>query len=1201
MHLGTRLRRASATAIVLLGLLAGLGVASANADDVVSASPADTPVFSGGGGGRQTPRVAEQTPDTLPNSTTSTPLPSPSPLQTASPLNPTAPSPVPSTPKDATNSTSSSTAKPSGKTDGQASHTVRFDPDDGNTPTQATVKAGTLASPPGNNPVREGFRFDGWTRDGQPFDFQTPILQDTRLTARWTKATDWTLSPDHGPASGTRVTINPPSLQEPYYMSIQAAGDQFTGLTGDGRIYIWAQDGTPKQVPSPAQAPDGFRYQQTATGNQWQAAIGSDQHIYTWTGQQPTPTILDTKQNTKFTSISTSDDLLLAVDQQGQVHAFQAGQTDSRNMKPTEQSTISLPGQAQATLAVASPSRTLIVDTDGQAWAWDTSRTANVKPERIRQDQGMRITQAQALSQGFLLLDAKGQAHHLADSETSPATTGLPENMKASRITVNKNQAVTTGTDGHIWTWKPGETPMRADNGNQPYMQAVRIGNRITALDRQGSLYQWSINTQGQPDKPAKVDSTQAATLESASLDGQALTLIKTDGSWQAEMPASQPGPVTITLAGRQDNQPFTRTLDYTVDQTLTRTAQPGSTYKISFSTAGGSQAPQAQQVAYPFGRVQRPYPNPTRSGYQFDGWFIGNAAYDFSKPVTSNLTLTAHWTYKDPNNTWRINPDTGSQLGHETTTITPPTSQGIRFNQTSSSSNVKDFSSAAFSLAVGSDGNAYSWGNNMYGQLGNGTNTNQTTPVQVKKPAGAPANFTYMQISAGASHSLAIGSDGYVYAWGNNNHGQLGNNNTKNSSVPVRVYGASNSGEGLKAIQVCAGMWNSMALGIDGTVFSWGSQARGYDTTSGTTPQTIPTTVEDSSDPSGVFHAVQISTSWSFNLAIGQDGYVYVWGYNTNGQFGNNTSDGIHTTTVHSTPSRIPNPAYPQDTGRGWRALQVSAGGWHALVIDEENKIWAWGFNRNGQIGNGSSSDYNANPLPKQVRINPNDSSTSLKATQVSAGIYHSMAIDTNGSVWAWGQNDNGQVGNGTTNDQLSPVKVFDSAQSTSSAGPWLKAVQLNAGYKHSLAIDSRGDTRAWGNNFSGQLGNGISNNDDSANPIPVSVLFNLQPVITAARFDTSPGTNLAPVSNSNSVTVLTPPHQPGTVTVSVDYTLGGKAQSPVTSLRYTYTPAGVLPHAGGEGILLALATGMTSMGAVLASLRHRRERHRLLHTSHE
>ena len=113
--------------------------------------------------------------------------------------------------------------------------------------------------------------------------------------------------------------------------------------------------------------------------------------------------------------------------------------------------------------------------------------------------------------------------------------------------------------------------------------------------------------------------------------------------------------------------------------------------------------------------------------------------------------------------------------------------------------------------------------------------------------------------------------------------------------------------------------------------------------------------------------------------------------------------------------------------------------------------------------------------------------------------------------------------------------------------------------------------------------------------------VAFNLQPAITGAIFDTSPGTNLTPVSNSNSVTVLTPPHQPGPVTVSVDYTLGGKAQSPVTSLTYTYTPTGVLPQAGGEGIMLALATGMTGIGGVLASRRHRRETQRLLHTSLE
>ncbi|PKV10216.1 hypothetical protein, partial [Bifidobacterium asteroides] len=100
--------------------------------------------------------------------------------------------------------------------------------------------------------------------------------------------------------------------------------------------------------------------------------------------------------------------------------------------------------------------------------------------------------------------------------------------------------------------------------------------------------------------------------------------------------------------------------------------------------------------------------------------------------------------------------------------------------------------------------------------------------------------------------------------------------------------------------------------------------------------------------------------------------------------------------------------------------------------------------------------------------------------------------------------------------------------------------------------------------------------------------------------RFDRDTGTNLKR-GVGGSVTVTTPAHQPGTVTVSVDYTLGGAPQNPDTSLRYTYLPAGVLPKAGGEGILLALAAGMTGMGGVLASRRHRQETRQLVHASHE
>ena len=1186
MHQGTRLRRASATTILLLGLLAGLGAETAHADAPPSIEE-----------GRQTPYTAGQTSGIPTGSTASTPLPSPSPIQTTTPLSPRTSPGTPSSTTGTPDSADSALAKSTKKTDTQTSYTVRFDPDNTSTPTQSTVETGTLASPPQHNPVRGGFRFDGWMLDGQPYDFRTPVLQDTTLKAQWSKTTDWRLNPEHGPATGTRLTIKPPSLQEPYYVNVQAAGEQILGLTGDGRIHTWTQDHTPVQVPSPAQAPDGFRYLQAAAGSRQQAALGSDRHIYTWDSQQTTPTILDTGPDTLFTSISMNNDLLLAVDRQGQVHAIQDSQKDSRNPnpKPDEQETTILPGQAQAFTAVASGSRTLIVDADGQAWTRDADRTGNVKPEPIRQDPGMRIIQAQALNQGFLLLDEDGQTRYLADSTTSITAVSLPESMKANRITTNDSQAIITDKDGKVWAWKPGGTPIRAHNGNQAYTQAVRIGGRITAISRQGGLYQWSMDKQGQPGKPARLNTTQAPTLETASMDGQPLTPDKTGDAWQTEVPARQPGQATITITGKQDGQHFTRSLNYTVDQTLLRDTRPASTHTVSFDTAGGSPTPGLQQIDYPYGRVQRPAPDPVREGYQFDGWFIGEVAYDFSTPVTKNLTLTAKWTSKTPNTSWRINPDKGSQLGNEATTITPPDStSGIRFNQISAGGYVMN-DLMGFSLAVGSDGNAYAWGYNGFGQIGDGTTANRTTPVMVKKPAGVPTDFTYVQVAAGGYHSLAIGSDGYTYAWGNNDFGQLGNNTTANSSVPVRVHSPNGSGTGLKVIQVSTGMRSSIALGADGTVYTWGSLSAGNGQY--TSQQTVPAAVMDPADASGVFHALQIGTQWSFNLAIGQDHYVYAWGYNNYGQLGNNTSDGLNTNTAHPTPKRVFSSSQSTAAAGPWlKATKVSAGGWHALAIDEDGNTWSWGRNIVGQLGNGSNSGDAPNPIPQKVRY-PTDAGT-VTAIQISGGDSHTLAIDTNGNAWAWGISNYNQIGDNAGYNRYSPVRVFASAQSTRSAGPWLKVAQVSAGYFHSSAIDTDGYARAWGDNRYGAIGNPDAG---SPSPAPMPVMFNLSPVISGVTFDTSPGTNLSRISN-NSVTVFTPEHLPGPVTVSVAYTMGGAGRTLTdTSLTYTYLPGGVLPRAGGEGILLALVTGMTGMGGVLASRQHRREQHKLSNISHE
>ena len=1077
------------------------------------------------------------------------------------------------------------------------------------------MKTGTLAAPPQQNPQREGFRFDGWTHDGQPFDLQTPILQDTTLKAQWSKTTDWTLSPDHGPATGGKLTISPPDKQEPRFSSVHAAGDQFLGLAGDGRIHTWTQESTPKQVLSPAQAPDGFRYLQAAAGSRSQAALGSDQRIYTWNSGQSTPTILDTGKDAGFTSISMSDDRLLAVDRRGQIHAYQTSQADSQGLNPKflEQAAISLPGQAQAVTAAASASQALIVDEDGQAWTWDTSKTGKAKPARIKQDQGMRIIQAQALSQGFLLLDADGQARYLPDGTTAMIQLSLPDGAQASRIAANKDQAVITDADGHVWAWKPGSRPARADDGDRPYVQAASTGSRITAISRQGSLYRWSLDGQGQPGKPARLDTTQAPILETASLDGQPLKLTKNNNSWQTDIPAHKPGQAAILISGRQDGQPFTRSLKYTVDQTLTRDAEPRSTLTVHFDTGGGKPEPADQTVSTPKGRVKRPSPDPAREGFLFDGWFTGQVAYDFSKPVDKDLTLTAHWSPAGRNNTWGINPDKGSQLGRESTTITPPdsASRGIRFNQVSGSKNYNSME-YGFSLAVGSDGNAYAWGYNSSGQLGDGTGTSyRTTPVMVKTPdrntyPDLPEDFTYVQVSAGAYHSLALGSDGNAYAWGLNRNGQLGDGTTSYSgqSTPVRVKTPDRKTypdlpADFTYLQVSAGTDHSLAVGSDGNVYAWGYNNNGQLGDGTSTERHAPVRVKTPDrktypDLPADFTYLQVSAGSDHSLAVGSDGNVYAWGNNSLGQLGDGTGSGSQTTPVRvKTPDRKTYPDLPAD----FTYLQVSAGQYLSLAVGSDGNAYAWGLNRNGQLGDGTGSGYRNAPV--MVRTPDRKTYPDLPADftylQVSAGWGYSLAVGSDGNAWAWGWNYYGQLGNNSYSDSHVPVRVRDPAGPTDTS-KGLKATQVSAGDTHSLAVGSDGNAWAWGNNQYGQLGD----NSTDSKSVPVPVSFNLALVITGVRFDQTPASGLTR-GDGSSVTVTTPAHQPGTVTVSVDYTLGGAPQTPDTSLRYTYLPAGVLPRAGGQGILLALATGMTGMGGVLASRRHRQEQRRLLHASHE
>ncbi len=287
---------------------------------------------------------------------------------------------------------------------------------------------------------------------------------------------------------------------------------------------------------------------------------------------------------------------------------------------------------------------------------------------------------------------------------------------------------------------------------------------------------------------------------------------------------------------------------------------------------------------------------------------------------------------------------------------------------------------------ALLSDGTVECWGGNSRGQLGDGTTNASPTPVEVM------GIHTATQVAAGDSHSCALLSDGKVECWGNNEFGQLGNGTTDSSPIPVGVTGISN------ATQVSAGYHFTCALLSDGKVECWGDNEFG---------QLGNGTIESSSTPieaPGISTATEIAVGSAHTCALLSDGKVECWGHNLNGELGNGPTD----------LNKHPNPVVVMGIST---ATQVEAGGYHTCARLSGGKVECWGSNYDGQLGNGLA-DRNSHPTPIEVK-------GISSATQFTAGDLHSCALLSDGRVKCWGQNNSGQLGDGTHQSRKTPVEV--------------------------------------------------------------------------------------------------------------------------------------------------------------------------------
>jgi alpha-tubulin suppressor-like RCC1 family protein len=330
---------------------------------------------------------------------------------------------------------------------------------------------------------------------------------------------------------------------------------------------------------------------------------------------------------------------------------------------------------------------------------------------------------------------------------------------------------------------------------------------------------------------------------------------------------------------------------------------------------------------------------------------------------------------------------------------------------------------------AVTPGGAVRCWGDNQYGQLGDGTTTNRLTPTAVN---GLESNV--VGVVAGFFHTCALTAGGAVYCWGRNSGGQLGDGTQTNRPTPVPVS-ALDSG----VVAVAAGSSHTCALTGGGAVQCWGFNSFG-DVGDGTeTIRLTPVPV------SGLDSGVAAITAGNLHTcAVTTGGAAKCWGQNGDGELGDGT------TTSRSTPVDV--------SGLSGGVAAVAAGFWHTCAMTTGGAVKCWGDNIAGALGDGTQT---TRLTPVQV------SGLASGAEAVVAGGARTCALMTGGAVWCWGLNQYGQLGDGTTTDRWSPVSV---------TGLGGSAVALAASSAHTCVVTTSGAGQCWGANFVGNLGDGTT-----------------------------------------------------------------------------------------------------------------------------
>ncbi len=358
-------------------------------------------------------------------------------------------------------------------------------------------------------------------------------------------------------------------------------------------------------------------------------------------------------------------------------------------------------------------------------------------------------------------------------------------------------------------------------------------------------------------------------------------------------------------------------------------------------------------------------------------------------------------------------------------------------------------------SAAITTEGRLFTWGYNLYGDLGNGTNETGYVPTEITASFNLNPAETITKVALGTDHSLAITSEGRVFTWGWNIYGQLGNDSFFNQNVPTEITTRFLLNPGETVVDASLGYYHSLVLTSEGRIFAWGSNETGQLGNGLTDNSNVPLNITSYFGLAEGETIVKITAGDFHNFAITSTNRVFAWGYNSFGQIGDDTL------VDKSTPVEITSNFA---LGVNETVISVSAGSYHSSALTSEGRIFTWGKNSSGQLGD-TTLDYKT--LPNEIT-----SAFSLAQDEtiidLSMGGYHSIAVTSNDRIFTWGFNYYGQLGDDTTTYKSSPTDISSNDIIGDDGG----IKQLSLGLEHSAFVTTQGRLFLFGNNGCGQVG---------------------------------------------------------------------------------------------------------------------------------